>query len=254
MRVALHATGDVGRRAGRILLAERRLVALGLYGHEGPPFADRKVMVIRDPTGYDVLATDDPEVASAMAGIAADDGLHCVVTARHVDEGLHERFVAAGRSLLVGADHALGLAASLASHEVARPAHIGATTVAWTAPGKPRRRGVPIPFPEPVGPRWGRKVEVEGFHPSVRTVEIPLAGTWAAATVTVTGSEGADRVRRVVGFADHADHLAGIALAAGVIAVAEGAYRPGACRPVDAAEAYLAGALRVGLGIAAYTA
>jgi hypothetical protein len=252
MRIALHSSGDIGARAGRMLLAERSLTALGLYGHQGQVAADRKVMAIREPTGFEVLATDDPEIASGLAGIAVDDGLSCVVTASTVDDGLDARFRDAGVTLLVGADLAHGLAAALAAHELARPEHVGSTTVAWTVPGKPRRRGIAVPFPEPVGPRWGRAAPPATSRTGVRGVEVPIGGEWAAATVTVTGSDDGARVQRVIGLADHADHVAAIALAAGIIAVAEGGYEPGLRRPDDDAEAYLAAALRIGLAVAAF--
>ena len=47
-------------------------------------------------------------------------------------------------------------------------------------------------------------------------------------------------------------HLGEIALAAGAIAVAEGAFPPGIHRPAVSAEAYLAAALRIGLGVASH--
>jgi hypothetical protein len=252
MRIALHASSDIGARAGRMLLAERSLTALGLYGHEGGTGADRKVMVIREPTGFDVLASDDPELASALAGIAVDDGLACVLTASEVDDDLDGRFREAGATLLLGSDLAHGLAGALAAHEVARPEHVGSTTVAWTVPGKPRRRGIAVPFPEPVGPRWGKAAPLVTSRSGVKGVEVPMGGEWAAATVTVTGTDDGGRVTRVVGVADHADHIAAIALTAGVVAVAEGAYRPGLRRPDENAEAYLAAALRIGLAVAAF--
>jgi len=72
MRIALHAVGDAGQRAGRILLAERDLDALGLYGHSGGRVADRRTMAIRELEGFDVLVTDDVDAASQFAGIALD--------------------------------------------------------------------------------------------------------------------------------------------------------------------------------------
>lgn len=253
MRIALHSSGDVGTRAGRILLAERSLDALGLYGHQGRKVADRKVMTIGEPAGFDVLVTDDPDLASGLAGIAVDDGLACVVSAGSVDDDLHERFEEAGTTLLIGTDLAGGLAASLGAHAMARPERIGSTTVSWTVSGKPRRRGIVVPFPDPVGPRWGRAAPPPNSRSSMRGVEVPIKDGWAGATVTVTGTDRARPTTRVIGVADHAEHLAAIALAAGAIAVAEGAYGPGLHRPDDNAEAYLAAALRVGLGVAAFT-
>ena len=254
MRIALNAVGDIGTRAGKILLAESSLAALGMYGpQEGQRAADRKVMVIRELAGFDVLATDDADLASGLAGIAADDGLSCVTTTAGVDAELGERFIAAGTTLLVGANLADGLAAALTAHEGAQPDQVTSTTAAWTVPGRPVRRGTVIPFPEPIGPRWGRRVGKRRARSGLRRVAVPISGDWAGATVIVEGFEGGQPVTRIIGIADQADHLEAIALAAGVLAVAEGAYAPGLQRPADNASAYLAAALRVGLGIAAFT-
>lgn len=248
MRIALHAVGDAGERAGRILLAERELVALGLYGHGGSHVADRRTIAIRDLSGYDVLVTDDVDAASALAGIALDDGLHCVVAAETVDAGLAARFATAGRTLLIGSGTVASIAASLASHEVARTDEPLSVSMAWTVTGKPLHRGVAVAFPDPVGGRWGRRT---GRSPE--RIEVPVEGQWAGASVTVSGRVGGEPVRRVVGVADHRGHLEGIALAAGALAVTSGGYREGLHRPGDSPEAYLAAALRVGLGVATFT-
>lgn len=234
-----------------ILLAEPTLTALGLYGSDDWNVTERRVMRVREPSGFDVLVSDDPALANGLAGIAVDDGLSCVVTTTDVDADLHERFTRAGRTLLVGADMATGLATSLAAHELAKPDHIRSTTIAWTVPGRARRRGTAVPFPDPLGPRWGKRTG-KRRNPNRRIV-VPIKSDWAAATVLVEGTHAGADVTRVIGVADHGAHLAAIALAAGAIAAAEGAYAPGIRRPAEAADAYLAAALRVGLGVAAYT-
>jgi len=248
LRIALHAVGDAGERAGRILLAERTLAALGLYGHTGSPVADRRTIAIRELTGYDLLLTDDVEAATAFAGIALDDGLHCVLSADMVEGNLGERYAAAGLTLLVGSGSVASIAASLASHEVARTDEVSSLTIAWTIPGKPLHRGVAVAFPDPVGARWGRLV---GRSPD--RVAVPVDGEWAGAAATVIGRIGADPVQRMVGVADHRGHLEGIALAAGALAVLDGGVGPGLHRPGEVPDAYLSAALRVGLGVAAYT-
>lgn len=249
MRIALHSISDVGRRAGRILLAERGLNALGLYGHDGSRVADRRTIVIRELDGFDLLVTDDVEGASAFAGIAADDGIHCVVSAEEVDPALAARFTAAGSTLLVGSGSVEAIATSLASHEVARCDEVASVTLAWTTPGKPLHRGIAAAFPDPVGARWGRRV---GSAPD--RIEVPVGGPWAGATATVQGRVGGEVVQRVVGVADDREHLSGIALAAGAIAVLGGGFGPGLHRPADAPEAFLGAALQVGLGVAAFSA
>ena len=81
----------------------------------------------------------------------------------------------------------------------------------------------------------------------------PVAGDWAGAMAKITSRGSGDRVTRIVGVADLAPHIEAIALAAGALAVGGGAFRPGLRQPADAAEAYLAEALGVGLDVAAYT-
>src|SRR3990170_3806252 len=89
-----------------------------------------------------------------------------------------ERFATQGRTLLTGAG-LRGLAATLAAHEAAGMEGPVRTSVAWTIPGKSLRRGLAVGFPDPVGARWGHSVP--------GGVEVPVGGSWAAASVTVTG-------------------------------------------------------------------
>lgn len=242
MRIALHAVGEVGRRAGLILLAERDLSALGRYGHRAPAGEDRRSMRISSLEGFDVLVTDDP-VPSPIAAIAADDRLACV-SVGSVEEAIAARFSESGTVLVTGAD-LRAIAAALAAHEAARVDTVGATSAAWTVPGKALRNGIGVGFPDPVGPRWGH--EVEGG------IEVPVPGDWAAAAATVAGVIDGQGAERVVGVADHRAHLQAVALAAAAIAVATGGYSSGPHDAADAPEAFLAAALRVGMGVAAFT-
>jgi hypothetical protein len=252
MRIALNAAGEVGRRAARILLAERDLEALGLYGHRGGT-EDRRTMAITELTGFSVLVTDEPAAADALgfARIAADDGLSCVLAATpEVDADLGAAFRDSGKTLLIGADLASGIAETLAAHEAARIEGETGVTVAWTISGTPRRRGEAIPFPDPIGARWGTEVPGPAGD-TVRRFEVPVEGPWGAAMAKVqTGRRRA----RVVGVADLGDHLAAIALAAGALVVAGGGLPPGVWRPADAATTFLGAALRVGMDVAAFTA
>ena len=242
MRIALNAVGEVGTRTGLVLLAERTLVALGIYGggHLG---SDRRAIRITALSGYDVFVTDDPN-PSPLAAIAVEDGLSCVV-ATSVPAAIGERFATAGRTLLTGAD-VRGIATTLAAHEAAGLDGVIRVGAAWTVPGKALRRGVGVGFPDPVGARWGRAVE--------GGTEVPIGGTWAGAAVTVSGTIAGHPTERLVGVADQRDHLEALALAAGAIAVATGSYGPGAHVPADNAAAYLSAALGAGLGVAAYNA
>lgn len=249
MRVALHATTEVGTRTGRILLAEPALIALGLYGQTGRT-EDRRTMAIDSLDGFDLLVTDDPAPAP-LAALALEAGIPLVAAHRPRGRSLPRRFGDRGLTLLAPADLADGIAASLAAHETARRRDPESVVIAWTEEGRGRRRGVAVPFPDPVGPRWAyRRRPFRGRGDGGVHLVAPVPGPWAGALARVEG--GGTEV--IVGVADHGAHLSAIALAAGVIAVIEGAYHAGACRPAAAAPAFLTAALRIGLGVATFSA
>ena len=250
MRIALHASGEIGTRTGRILLAERSLAALGLYGHDAKT-SERKTMPIRSLEGFDVLVTDDLGDATSFARIAGDEGVPCVVLADpEIDADLAAEFES--RPLVVGADLP-GIAEALAAHEVARAGADLQLLVAWTEEGTPVRTGEAIPFPDPVGARWGRIVDGPQGRVPITRVRCPVDEEWGAAMARVTSADSAGVQTRVVGVSDLAVHLRAVALAAAAVAVAEGAYGPGVSRASDAAEAYLRVALRVGMEVASFT-
>ena len=257
MRIALHADGDIGKRAGRILLAESALTALGMYGHTKGA-EDRRTTSISSLTGYDPLVTDAPD-ARSFALVAAEEGVSCVVTGEpRIDRRLTRSYLDKGLTLLVASDLSGGIAETLASHELATTDGDTTVTMAWTFNGRPLRRGEAIPFPDPVGPRWGSRVRrVRRFRkrigPSMARFSSPVRGDWAGAVVRVTGDRDGRTIEQIVGVADHAAHLGAIALVAGAIAVAKGSYPPGIHRPAVAADSYLGAALNIGLGVASHT-
>jgi hypothetical protein len=248
MRLALQATGEVGTRAGRVLLAERSLTALGLVD-QNPTERDSRLERAEVLATYDALVTDaaEPEDDIAMALTA---GISCIVwadadaaVATHADQ-----FEAAGLRLLTGCNLASGIAPSLIAHEVAATENVLETTIAWTEPGSPRRRGQAIPFPDPVGSRWGEERPTPFAD---RCFVARTGGEWAAAMARVTGASEAGVLTRIVGVSDLAVHLEALAVAAGAMMVNE--YPPGASRPGDLSERYLARLLDAGLDVAAHT-
>lgn len=242
MRVALHHTSDIGLRAGRILLAERDLQRLGVLGRRTND-PDPRLRSIESVDGYDLVVTDDPEPESIVAQAAAA-GIHCVVWAD--GDGLADHDGLLKATLLRGANLSTGLALSLGAHETEILPEATTELVAWTEPGRALRSGVPISFPDPVGPRWGR---IRSDERGVRRVAVPLDGEWAAILARI--SDGA--TTRTVGVADLASHLEALALAAGVLAVSTGAYRTGTALPADRAADYLFAALGAGLDVASFT-
>lgn len=247
MRIALNAIGEVGVRTGRILTAERDLVALGLYGDTTSIGQDRRVLTISSLAGYDLLVTDDPSDGSALARLAVADGVSCAVPGA-VSADVARRFEESDAVLMTHCSLE-GLAETLATHEAARAADVVATVVAWTEQGKPLRGGEPVAFPDPVGARWGKRRRATGTN---ALIVVPIDGEWAGVTATVVGRVGDHQETRIVGVADQVRHLEALALAAGAVTAAR-TDLTGVIRPRDVAEEYLAAALSMGLGIAAYT-
>ncbi len=79
-----------------------------------------------------------------------------------------------------------------------------------------------------------------------------MPGDWAGAVVRVTGVVADGVAQRVVGVADHAGHLEGIALAAAAVTAAAGAY-PSGLQWAASQDEYLDRALVAGLAVATYT-
>lgn len=235
MKVALHATSEVGIKAGRLLLGEQRLDTLGVLDR---PVAGRESRIRRIDTldGFDVAVTDDPEVRIADEAIAAGIRLVVWVDADHLDAS------GATAPVMVGANLATGVARALAAREPTADDIL----LAWTEPGKSLRRGEPITFPDPVGARYGRVRRRSG-----RTTEIvvPVPGDWAG-LVMQASSKG---VTRILGVADAADHLEALALTAGAVTIADVAPSDQKIHPSDVADDYVLAALRAGLDIASFT-
>lgn len=245
MRIALHHTGDVGFRAGRILLGDRRVSRIGLIGRTPTESHSGRVEKASELADYDLVVTDDaeplPTIERAMAA-----NISCVVWVEPEMDTLQPE---SGSVLLTGANLGSGIAPCLASHEVAQATQAVTVIVAWTEPGTPLRSGEPLAFPDPIGGRWGRRHR-SGDHTQFVA---PVSGDWGGAVTKVTTRANGSSVTRIVGVADLAAHMEALALAAGALAVGADAYRAGVVRPVDADTVYLAEALGAGLDVASYT-
>jgi hypothetical protein len=248
MRVALYDDSPVAIRAGQVLLAERGLTSLGLVDKD-PTTSDRRIERVDALGDYDVLVTDVTGDAGWLVEEALEARVNCVLAADDGDVAKRygSEFESIGRTLIVAANLAGGLARCLAAHEVASGGEVLQVTCAWTEPGSRLRRGEAIPFPDPVGALWGkRRGTADG-----EALVAPIDGDWAAATATVTSVVDGGIVTRVVGVADLGHHLGAIALASAAIAI--DSYATGCHRPADVAERYLAAALDAGLEVAAHT-
>jgi len=248
MRLALHQSGEVATRAGRILLAERSLTAIGLV-EKHPTEKDDRLEHVEVLATYDALVTDDEHPEEQIES-ALGAGINCVVWGDA--DGAHDKygdaFTDAGLRLLTGSNLGSGIAPSLTAHEVAGAGTVLDVTTAWTEPGSPRRRGEAMPFPEPIGSRWAEPRETAYTD---RAYVARVSGDWAGAMARVTAATGAGVVTRIVGVADLAVHLEALALATGAMVFA--AYPVGPSRPADLAEEYLSRALDTGLDVAAHT-
>ncbi|NOX23243.1 MAG: hypothetical protein GXP36_09155 [Actinobacteria bacterium] len=250
MRIAIEATDEVGRRAARILLNEFSLLRLGLVS-EQHTVTGKRVERATDLATYDVLVTDAADPRSAFEN-ALDANIDCVAWrgAEYFTSSLSDELEVAGRSLVINANLGQGIGPALAGHEIARGGEVLDVEIAWTEPGRSLRRGTAVPFPEPVGARWGR-TDTDTWGQSVTIV--PIKGIWAAAMarVTTAGTEGVST--RVVGVSDQAAHLEALSLAAAAAAAASGAYPMGRQGAADIGDSYLHRAIEMGLDIAFFS-
>jgi hypothetical protein len=247
VRIALHQTGEVGARAGTVILAERELNELGLIDSRSNS-SDPRVRPVTELADYDLVVTDS-ETPGGIIEQALDREIDCVVWVDFDSPTYDAAFRNITRTLVVGANLANGITPSLAVHEVASGGEVFDVVTAWTEPGKPLRRGEGVQFPEPVGSRWAR--------PSSRArpnaLVAPVDGEWAAGLARVTSAGTSGVSTRIVGVADGAVHLESLALASAALAVAASSYPPGLHHTDAAAERFLAKALAAGLDVAAYT-
>lgn len=250
MRVAVHPVGEIGRRALRILQSEPAVTEAAAWGvTETPP----RTRVVETLEGVAVVVTDLAE-PDELAGACLDAGA-ALVTIDNWGGEPAAAFADAGLSLIVGANLETGIAASLALQEAALVDTPLEVRLAWTVRGRQRRKGEPIPFPDPVGSLWGQEVDPRGWtghNIPVKAFEAPVEGEWAGAMARVSGAIDDGVQRTIVGTADHAMYLSAIALAAAAVPAGQHAYGPGRQWASAAPTAYLDRALAAGLDVAAF--
>ena len=110
MRLALHQAGEVGTRAGRILMAERSLSALGLIDKH-PTEDDQRLEHVDVLATYDALVTDDPDPAAQIQA-ALTAGINCAVwdDADAATAEYGPAFLDSGLTLLTGCNLGSGIA------------------------------------------------------------------------------------------------------------------------------------------------
>jgi hypothetical protein len=250
VKVAVYPIGEVGRRVLRILQAEPAVTEAAAWGvTEAPP----RTRLLERLDGVSVVVTDGPE-PDELARACLDAGASLVTATSWAGEP-GQAFGDAGLSLVVGANLETGIAASLALQEASLMDTPLEVRLAWTVRGRARRRGEPIPFPDPVGSLWAREVDPQGWtghNIPVQAFEAPLEGGWAGAMARISGALDDGVQRTIVGTADHDQYLAAIALAAAAVPAGQHAYHPGRQWASAAPTAYLDRALASGLDVAAF--
>jgi hypothetical protein len=239
MNIALDHTSEIGIRAGRLLLGEPDLDRLGVVRRDVKD-RDTRLMRVDRVSGFDAFVTDDPE--STILAEAVDAGVPGVLWA---DEDVSS--VPSGTvPVLAGANLVTGIGRSLAKREAGVAGPAAAVLFAWTEPGKPRRSGEPVTFPDPVGARWGTRRRMTN---RLTEVAAPVPDEWAGVVVKTTSATET----RTLGIADLAVHLEAIALASGAVIAASGLVPSGTHYPEEFADDYLLAALRIGLDVASFT-
>ena len=204
MRVAVRPTGEKGRRAVHVLIADPRVEAVGLLGTRPSNSAGgRLVAVALIGDNWDVLVLDaavpDPEDLAQ----AVDAGIPVVLAGARPPDVTRGTFVeeAVPRGALL---------ASLATLESER--FDGRLVAAWTESGQALGRGVRVVFPDPLGALTGKVAAPPPHAPRGTYLAAPGARLpWQGLAVT-----HADHRR--VGVADHAAFLEGLTLAAAALA------------------------------------
>lgn len=254
MRIALHATGHVGHRTARVLLAERDLEALGFVGAPPARAEDPRVLPVGQLSEWEVLVSDDLADPERQVAAAGNAGVPVVLAAHN--PSLAETAAGASVPVLVGANPQSGIACALAAMQIAALDEVTSLLIGWTERGNVRSRGEVFPFPEPIGPRRGvrRPSLWPESPPGTRFVAAPHPeAEWQGLLVQAEGRLSGNPVTRTLGVVDRASFLAPIALAAGAVMVASGTYSAGLHRPPAAPTVYLAAAVNAGLAVAALT-
>lgn len=236
MIFALDSGSEIGQRTARILLGDARCTRLVMLLPGWKP-ADNRVIQTRDMTDVDVLISDGTTPMASLIGRASVAGAPLVLWPDTVES----EYGPASVPVIVGANVGSTLVDALLAHPASMPREDEAVRLAWTEPGKPRRDGVPISFPEPVGATWTEERSSDRFV-AYRDDE------WAGATTIVEGSDG----QRVVGVADHGAHLEALTLAAVGIVAAAGFFETGIQPPQLGLAEILAEARNLELDVAVW--
>ena len=243
-RIALRLEDPLGRRVRTCLLAERN-VEVGLLVDDP---GDGSIPAAPTLEGWNALAVDRISGASQPAvDRAFEQGIPVVS-----GEDLPAWSRPDGGTLIAGVLTGAGLAAALALAAAPGGSPPAETQLSWTVPGKPLSGGVPVGFPEPVGPLWAGRAEHPLPWPSITGLAAPHRSPWraAAARLKIRSGEGEHLLVRAA--VDDALFLDAVCMAAAALAAARGAYPEGVSGPGDPGGQFMHLARRAGLETAAF--
>lgn len=238
-RIALRLDDPLARRVRRCLLDEQG-VEVGLLVDDP---GDGSIPVAATLEGWDALAVDRISDDSRRAVDRALERRIPVVSGGDLPAWNHPD----GGTLVAGALTGAGLAAALAASAAPDGPPPAETQLAWTVPGDPLTGGIPVAFPEPVGPLWAGRAEHPLPWPAATGLAAPHCSRWrgAAARLKLRGAEaGRELVRGVV---DDADFLDAVCMASAALAAARGAYPEGVNGPGDPNGLFIRLARRAGM-------
>ena len=243
-RIALFLEDPLGPRVRSCLLAERG-VEVGLLVDDP---GDGSVPVAPTLEGWGALAVDRISGASQPAVDRALEQRIPVVSGADLPAWSSP----AGGTLITGVLTGGGLAAALALAAAPDGPPPAETRLSWTVPGKPLAAGIPVGFPEPIGPLWAGRAGHPLPWPSVTGLAAPHQSPWrgAAARLTIRGAGGERLLVR--GAVDDALFLDAVCMAAAALAAARGAYPEGVNGPGDPGGQFMHLARRAGLETAAF--
>ena len=187
MRIALAPSGPTGLRAGRVLLADRRVTAVGAFGTEVHS-QDSRVQSIDSLDGWDMVVSDAaPDDERISAAITAGILLATPHTAPELSE------IRENSPILTGASPASGLPAALAISAMSRLDRVENVSAAVTVPARRVPHQNAVSYPDPIGPLWSESTPAPS--PTLRDLlfyhspyDGPLAGITARAEGEVAGA------------------------------------------------------------------
>ena len=233
-----------GVRVRKALLAEPGIELRPLQ--EEPPLS--RADLVSRVSGSDVLVVDAVSPATRpLVDAAVSKGMPVVIA-----DQLPARFPVSGGTFITQTRSGAGLAAALAQSMVDPDAIPAETHLAWTVPGRPLGAGLPVTFPEPVGPQWAGRDESPLPWPSVTCLAAPVHSPWMGVAVRLRTRTGGGEPVRTFGIADEGAFLRALCMVSAALAAARGAYPAGVNTPADPAGVFMELAREAGLEVAEF--